>query len=122
MAKIAIIEDDPAIAQMYRMKFEEAGHQVETAGNGKTGLDLANDQRPDIVLLDMVMPDMEGDQVLAQLRQTSWGKNVKVIILTNKSEQEVSQAVKDLGVKEIIVKANMTPKHVAEVIERQLAA
>jgi DNA-binding response OmpR family regulator len=120
MAKIAIIEDDQAIAQMYRMKFEEAGHQVETAGNGKLGLDLAITQKPDIVLLDMVMPDTTGDQVLAKLRQTEWGETVKVVILTNKGEQEVSQAVRDLGVSGIIIKANMTPRHVAEVVEQLL--
>jgi DNA-binding response OmpR family regulator len=120
MAKVAIIEDDQAIAQMYRMKFEAEGHVVETAANGSLGLSLAGDMKPDIVLLDIVMPDMEGDEMLRLLRQTSWGKSVKVIILTNKSEQEVTESVRDLGVSAVIVKANMTPRQVAEIVKQQL--
>jgi DNA-binding response OmpR family regulator len=120
MAKIAIIEDDQAIAQMYRMKFEAEGYEVETAANGKLGLELTAAIKPDIVLLDVMMPDMSGDQMLTQMRQTDWGKNIKVVILTNRSEQEVSEAVRDLGVSAVIVKANMTPRHVAELVKQQL--
>ena len=120
MAKIAIIEDDQAIAQMYRMKFEAEGYEVETAANGKLGLELTAAIKPDIVLLDVMMPDMSGNQMLTQMRQTDWGKNIKVVILTNRSEQEVSEAVRDLGVSAVIVKANMTPRHVAELVKQQL--
>lgn len=120
MTKIAIIEDDQAIAQMYRMKFEAEGFEVETAANGKLGLKLAETIHPDIVLLDVMMPDMPGDQMLAQMRQTDWGKSIKVVILTNRSEQEVSEAVRNLGVSAVIVKANMTPRQVAELVKQQL--
>jgi DNA-binding response OmpR family regulator len=120
MTKIAIIEDDQAIAQMYRMKFEAEGFEVETAANGKLGLELAETIHPDIVLLDVMMPDMPGDQMLAQMRQTDWGKSIKVVILTNRSEQEVSEAVRNLGVSAVIVKANMTPRQVAELVKQQL--
>ena len=121
MSKIAIIEDDQAIAQMYRMKFEAEGYEVETAANGTLGLRLAEEFSPDIVLLDVIMPDMPGDQMLRELRQTTWGKTVKVIILTNKSEQEVSETVRDLGVSAIIIKANMTPRQVAELVKQHLS-
>jgi DNA-binding response OmpR family regulator len=120
MAKVAIIEDDLAIAQMYRMKFEAEGHTVETASNGHLGLSLAEAMRPDIILLDIVMPDMTGDQMLKQLRDTDWGKDIKVIILTNKTEQEAAEAVSSLGVSAIIVKANMTPREVAELVKQKL--
>jgi len=121
MAKVAIIEDDQAIAQMYRMKFEEEGHTVETASNGRLGLSLAGVMRPDIILLDIVMPDMTGDEMLKQLRESEWGKFVKVIILTNKSEQEATDAVRNLGTDAIIVKANMTPRQVAELVKQKLS-
>lgn len=121
MAKIAIIEDDPAISQMYRFKFEADGYDVETAENGKLGLALAENMKPDIILLDLMMPEMNGDEMLAALRATDWGKDIKVVILTNKGEQEIPEAVKTLGVSAVILKADMTPRQVAEVVQKQLA-
>lgn len=120
MAKIAIIEDDQAISQMYRFKFEADGYTVETAGNGKLGLELAQSMKPDIILLDLMMPEMNGDEMLTLLRKTDWGKDIKVIILTNMGEQEIPATVKDLGVSGVILKANMTPRQVAELVQKQL--
>jgi DNA-binding response OmpR family regulator len=120
MPKIAIIEDDPAISQMYRFKFEAEGYQVQTAENGKLGLQLAESMKPDIILLDLMMPEMSGDQMLEKLRATDWGKNIQVIILTNMGEQEIPTRVHELGVSGIILKANMTPRQVAEMVKKQL--
>jgi DNA-binding response OmpR family regulator len=110
MAKIAIIEDDQAISQMYRIKFEAEGYTVETAENGALGLKLAESMKPDMVLLDIMMPEMTGEEVLRKLRDSDWGKNMKVIVLTNMGEQAV------------ILKADMTPRQVAELVKQQLAA
>jgi DNA-binding response OmpR family regulator len=120
MPKIAIIEDDQAISQMYRFKFEAEGYQVETAENGKIGLELAESMKPDIILLDLMMPEMTGDQMLAKLRATTWGKNIKVIILTNMGEQEIPDSVKKLGVSGVILKADMTPRQVADMVKTLL--
>ncbi len=122
MTKIAIIEDDQAISQMYRFKFEAEGYSVETAENGKLGLKLAESVKPDIILLDLMMPEMTGDKMLELMRATPWGKDIKVIILTNMGEQEVPQSVRDLGVLDIILKADMTPSQVAALVKKQLAA
>jgi len=122
MAKIAIIEDDLAIAQMYRLKFEAEGYKVEIAENGRLGLTLCEDMKPDLVLLDLMMPEMNGDEMLAKMRTTDWGKNTKVIILTNVGEQEAPEQLKDLQVSAYIVKAEMTPKQVAELAKKELAA
>ena len=122
MIKIAIIEDDAAISQMYRIKFETEGYQVETAENGKLGLQLIEKMKPDIILLDLMMPEINGDEMLAKLRATTWGKNIKVIILTNMGESEAPDTLKQLGVSAFIVKANMTPRQVAELVKQQLAA
>ncbi len=118
--KIAIIEDDVAIAQMYRMKFEAEDYEVETAENGKLGLQLAEEMKPDVILLDLMMPEMTGDQMLKKLRETDWGKDIKVIILTNMGEQEAPPIIKELGVKRFIVKADMTPRQVAEMVKAEL--
>ncbi|HVX23747.1 MAG TPA: response regulator [Candidatus Saccharimonadales bacterium] len=122
MTKIAIVEDDQAISQMYRFKFEAEGYDVQTAENGKVGLELAENMKPDIILLDLMMPEMTGDQMLAELRKTAWGKDTKVIILTNMGEQEVPDSVKQLGVSAVILKADMTPRQVADLVKKQLGA
>ncbi|MFI5275533.1 MAG: response regulator transcription factor [Candidatus Saccharimonadales bacterium] len=120
-AKVAIIEDDQAISQMYRFKFEAEGYEVETAENGKLGLGLVETMKPDIVLLDLMMPEMNGDEVLAKMRASSWGKDIKVVVLTNMGEQEIPESVKKLGVSHVILKAAMTPRQVAEVVKNELA-
>jgi DNA-binding response OmpR family regulator len=122
MQKIAIIEDDQAIAQMYRMKFESEGYEVETASNGKLGLELAETMHPDVILLDLMMPEMNGDEMLTKLRATPWGKDTKVIILTNMGEQEAPDSIKHQDVRRFIVKAEMTPRQVAEMVKAELAA
>jgi two-component system response regulator AdeR len=121
MIKIAIIEDDSAISQMYRIKFEAEQFQVETATNGKLGLELCESMRPDIILLDLMMPEMTGDEMLIAMRKTEWGKNTMVIILTNMGEQEAPPILRKLGVKKFIVKAEMTPRQVAEMVKAELA-
>ncbi len=118
--KVAIVEDDQAIAQMYRIKFEAEGYTVDTAENGKIGLELTENMKPDIILLDLMMPEMDGEEMLTKLRATTWGKDIKVIILTNMGEQEIPEGVKNLGVSAVILKADMTPRQVAELVKNQL--
>ncbi len=122
MPKIAIVEDDTAISQMYRIKFEAEGYDVETAENGKLGLELVEKMKPDIVLLDLMMPEMNGDEMLTLLRKQPWGASIRVVILTNMGESEAPDSIKELNVSAFIVKANMTPRQVAELVKKQLAA
>ena len=121
-AKIAIIEDDIVIAQMYRMKFEAEGFTVQTADTGKKGVELAEKMRPDIILLDIRMPEMNGDEALKKIRATDWGKHVPVLVLTNLGEEEAPQELKALGVHSYIVKADFTPRQVVERVKRALAS
>lgn len=121
MAKVAIVEDDMAISQMYRLKFETEGYTVQTADNGKLGLELIEEFKPDIILLDLMMPEMTGDQMLTELRKKPWGKNITVIILTNMGEEEAPKTLRELGVHSFIVKAEMTPRQVAERVKQALS-
>lgn len=121
MAKIAIIEDDIAIVQMYRMKFTALDYKVVTAGNGEDGLRLIEKEKPDIILLDLMMPVMNGDTMLRELRKTEWGKEIKVIVLTNMGENEMPTVSGDPNVLDYIVKADMTPKQVAEKVRTALS-
>lgn len=112
MTKIAIIEDDSVINQMYRMKFEADGFEVQVADNGKNGIELVQNFKPDIILLDLQMPEMNGDKALAYIRSQDWGKEVPVIILTNLGAEESPKELKSLGIHSYIVKAELTPSQV----------
>lgn len=118
--KIAIIEDDPVIAQMYRMKFESEDFFVQTAANGKIGIALVRDLDPDIVLLDLKMPEMGGAEALAEIRKHDWGKHTPVIVLTNLGEEEAPKELHKLNVHSYIVKAELTPSQVTEHVKRAL--
>ena len=82
MPSIAIIEDDPAIAQMYRFKFEAEGYDVQTAENGVLGLALSESMKPDIILLDLMMPEPTGFQLCRMLRATATFRFTPIIIVT----------------------------------------
>ncbi len=115
--KIAIIEDDPAILQMYRLKFEAEGYTVKTAVNGVLGLELLKDYNADLVLLDIMMPQMGGAEMLTKLRKTTKHKHTPVIVFTNVGEQEVPKGLDKLAVTEIVAKAYHTPAQVAEKVK-----
>ena len=120
-AKIAIIEDDVVISQMYRMKFESEGFEVQTAENGKLGVELCEKFRPDMILLDLRMPEMGGEEALKRIRGTDWGKHTPVIILTNLGEEEAPDSLRSLGIHSYIVKAEFTPRQVTERVKQALA-
>lgn len=120
MTKIAIIEDDPVISQMYRMKFESDGFDVQLALNGEQGVELVESFSPDLVLLDLQMPIMNGDEALEIIRSKPWGKKVPVIILTNVGVEEAPKSLKSLGVHSYIVKANLTPSQVVQQVKEAL--
>lgn len=120
MTKIAIIEDDPVISQMYRMKFESEGFEVQLANNGNRGVALVEAFSPDIILLDLQMPEMNGVDALKIIRDNDWGKNTPVIVLTNLGAEESPDELKSLGVLSYIVKADLTPRQVVERVKDAL--
>lgn len=119
-AKIAVVEDDAAIVQMYRLKFEADGYEVKTAGDGVAGLKMIDEFNPDIVLLDLMMPLMNGIDVLAHLRKEPKTKDLKVVVLTNMGDAETASKVFAMKATDYIVKAEMTPKEVSQKIRQLL--
>jgi DNA-binding response OmpR family regulator len=114
--RIAIIEDDHSIALMYELKLSRSGFEVKIAPDGKEGLALAGSFFPDLILLDLMMPELRGDEMLEKLRQTDWGAKMRVIVLTNLSKDEAPHGLRLLNVDRYIVKAHHTPAQVVEVV------
>jgi len=120
MTKIAIIEDDPVISQMYRMKFEADGFDVQLANNGERGVDMVESFEPDLILMDLQMPEMGGEEALAIIRKSEKGKHIPVIILTNLGEEEAPKGIRSLGIHSYIVKAELTPRQVVSRVKEAL--
>jgi DNA-binding response OmpR family regulator len=119
--KIAVIEDEPSICEMYRLKLSNAGFEVKTAQDGQEGLALLEEFKPKLILLDLKMPVMSGDEMLAKLRETDWGAGIRVIILTNISRDEAPKNIQFLHVDRYIVKAHYTPSQVVDLVKEILS-
>jgi DNA-binding response OmpR family regulator len=119
--KIAIVEDDYAIASMYDFKLRACGYHVATAPDGEEGLALAETFAPDLILLDLMLPNMTGSELLEKLRQTEWGAKIRVIVLTNLSKDEAPHGLRLLNVDRYIVKAHHTPSQVVDIVREILA-
>ena len=120
MTKITIIEDDQVINQMYRMKFEAAGFDVATASDGEAGVAIVKKFHPDLILLDLQMPNMNGVEALSLIRALPSHKQTPVIVLTNLGEEEAPDGLRKLGVHSYIVKADFTPRQVVERVKHAL--
>ncbi|KKQ40907.1 MAG: Response regulator receiver protein [Candidatus Magasanikbacteria bacterium GW2011_GWA2_37_8] len=113
--KILIIEDEVILLEALRNKFSSKVFQVFTAADGIEGLEVAKKEHPDLILLDLVMPRMDGMTMLKILRQDAWGKLVPVIILTNLNESEkIEESIKN-GVFDYLVKVN---RHLDDVVKK----
>ena len=117
---ITVVEDDLPIAQMYQFKLEASGFKASVAHNGEEGLKIVKEAQPDLILLDLMMPVMTGDEMLEKLRQTDWGSGIRVIILTNVSKNEAPHSLRFLNVDRYIVKAHHTPQQVIDIVREVL--
>lgn len=104
--KILIIEDEKTLRLAIRKKLEKEGFEVFEAGNGQTGLSTAIEIKPDLILLDVTMPIMDGIRMLDELRKDEWGKEAEVIILTNLSDANKELESFQKGVKDYLVKSD----------------
>jgi DNA-binding response OmpR family regulator len=114
--KAVVVDDDSDLLFLYKHKLEKEGFEVFTAGDGQEGLVVIERHKPDIVLLDLLMPVMSGSEMLARLRSTEWGSEIRVIILTNISKDEAPPALRFLNVDRYIVKAHHTPAQVVKIV------
>jgi CheY-like chemotaxis protein len=121
MAKIMLVEDDPMIAEIYQKKFESAGFEVVNAVTGKDVLKLALEQKFDLILLDMVLPEMSGMDVLKELRSNpEYGSDLKVIVLSNLNKTENEKEARENGANDFIGKTQYAPSELVAEVQRLL--
>jgi DNA-binding response OmpR family regulator len=118
MVKIVLVEDDKMLAEIYQTRLELAGYTCFVANDGANGLSMIKQYVPDLALLDLMLPFMSGDEILREMRKNDWGKAIKAIFLTNISESEAPDGIKELGFERYIVKANLVNNQLAEIVEQ----
>ena len=116
--KILLIEDDPLLLNMYAAKFELENFNVVTAEDGEKGLKLATSISPDIILLDILLPKINGFEVLKLLKENEEVKNIPVILLTNLSQKDEVKQGLSLGAEDYLIKAHFMPSEVVEKIKK----
>ena len=120
MQKILLIEDDPLMVRLYQKVFERDGYEVEIALRGVEGLAKAKEVKPDLILLDIMMPEMDGFEVLTKLKGDEETKNIKVIALTNLAGSGDEERALKLGVLKYIVKSEYDPDEVVKMSKEVL--
>jgi len=118
--KVLIIEDDSYISDMYRIKFEAANYETVVASDGIEGMKFLGNDVPDVILLDIVMPKIDGFSVLKTIKKNPQLKEIPVILLTNLSQKENVERGFELGAIDYIIKAHFTPSEVVEKIKEVL--
>ena len=105
--KIVIVEDNTALADIYKTRLELLGYTCFIGYNGITGLFFIQKEQPDLVLLDLMVPDIAGDQILQKMRSSTWGKSIKVYIVSNLNESDAPAGLRELGIEGYAIKANL---------------
>lgn len=121
MATIVLVEDEALLAEMYQARLVAEGYICEVAHDGEAGWNLIKEKQPDLVLLDIMLPKMSGDEVLDKVRNEVSTKDTKVIIMTNINETEAPDRLMLLGFERYIVKANYTLDQVVDVVWETLS-
>jgi len=119
--KILIIEDDPFLSGMYSTKFEMENFKVSSAEDGEKGLRLAANESPDIILLDILIPKINGFKVLEELKKAPATKSIPVILLTNLSQKSEIEQGLALGAVDYLIKAHFMPSEVVDKIKKYLS-
>ena len=121
MAKILIIEDDKFLRELLVKKVGSEGYEVVVATDGEEGLKMAKEENPSLILLDLILPAMDGFEVLRRIKEAEETKHIPVIILSNLGQKEdIDKGVK-LGAKDYMIKAHFTPGEITKKIQEILS-
>mgnify|MGYP001580133692 CR=1 FL=1 len=120
MKRILIVEDEAPLLKVLTDRFKQEGFEIITAGDGQQGLDIALKVFPDLILLDIVLPVMDGMEMLRKLRANPLGSNLKVILLTNLGDSSKILEGKDLRVIDYLIKSNFKIDDVVAMVRDKL--
>ncbi len=118
--KILLVEDDPFILDIYKQKFIQKGFTVELAMDGQMALDKIKDVMPDILVLDILLPKLDGWEVLKKIRSNPLFKKLKVVIISNLDSQDYQDKIQEFNVSKYFLKIQSTPEEIANTIKELL--
>ncbi len=118
--KILLIEDDNFLVEMYKIKFEKEGYKVAMALNGDEGINQAWKEKPDLILLDLVLPEKDGYEVLEVLKKDEQTKAIPVIILSNLGQNGEVRKGKEKGAEDYLIKSNFTPRQLVDKVKKKI--
>jgi len=116
MRTIVIVEDDVSLADIYKTRLELLGYNCSVAIDGIEALALIEKERPSLVLLDIMMPKISGDLLLGVMRLTDWGKNIKVLIISNLNESDAPAGLRTKNIEGYVVKANIAGDQIDQLV------
>lgn len=119
-AKIVIVEDNVNLADIYKTRLELLGYICFVAHDGMEALALIEKERPSLVLLDLMLPKIPGDQILHVMRATEWGKDIKVLVISNLNESEAAPGLREQGIEGYAVKANLSDDQIDQLVSKIL--
>lgn len=117
---ILLIEDDEFLAELYATKLKLEGYEISLAGDGEKGLKMIKEKKPDLILLDIILPRKDGFEILKIMKADRELKNIPVILLTNLSQKDEVKKGLDLGANDYLIKAHFMPSEVVKKIKQQL--
>src|ERR1700744_675151 len=119
-AQMVIVEDQESLAEIYKTRLELIGYKCAVAADGIQALSVIEANRPQLVLLDLMLPKLSGEQILKVMRSTDWGEDIKVLIISNLNEADAPAGLRDLRIEGYLVKANLTDDKVDKVVDTVL--
>ncbi len=118
--KILLIEDDPSQRMMYDLEFSNFGYKLDMASGGKEGIRVSKEIKPDLILLDLVMNDMDGLDVLKEIKSQKYAKDTKIVVMTNLTKKGLEKECKSSGAYDYIIKSKFIPKEIVKKAEKYL--
>ena len=118
--KILLVEDDEFLAELYATKLAIEGYEVFLANDGDKGVKMAKEKKPDLILLDIILPKMDGFEVLSKIKSDQEIKAIPVILLTNLSQKDEVKRGLDLGATDYLIKAHFMPSEVVKKIKQSI--